>query len=325
MGAGHDSDGKGNDGGKPKSKAGVWDGLRTFGASVLEGFIGGAAARPAAKGHDPVTEHERPAAAKQIHRSLKAWRERAAHEDVIHREPGDKTPKEELTPLLHPEALSAVNGLPDEQLTKVLEHMRGPRKQDVNDLLRIFTIKTNRGKAIPEGDVMSYLTARLAGAAETQERRYPFGFEDETKYATFCARVKEAVGHWGLPVDDIRVQGSSVSRADPKDIDVAVMVDATKFTSLVTQFKANTGKDRIKSMIDTDAAKGKITSFCMDRMEVPKDSGLGQPLEGARSVQIQLVHAIDDGNADAKGTSATVQISIVKIGGEFDLGPFIAV
>lgn len=54
------------------------DGLRSFGSSLVDGFLGGAATRPSQGPgrRDPVTSNERPAAARQIHRSMKAWREK---------------------------------------------------------------------------------------------------------------------------------------------------------------------------------------------------------------------------------------------------------
>ena len=65
-----------------KKGGGFWDALRTVGAGVLEGLsggetIGGAGSRPRTPSRqDPVLTNERPAAAKQIHRSMKAWRDR---------------------------------------------------------------------------------------------------------------------------------------------------------------------------------------------------------------------------------------------------------
>lgn len=71
-------DGGGKDGPSKKSKgSSLWDGLKQFGQGVLEGFADGVSPGGAAGARrDPVSSNERPAAAKQIHRSLKAWRDR---------------------------------------------------------------------------------------------------------------------------------------------------------------------------------------------------------------------------------------------------------
>ncbi len=89
MSGGFDSGGKGGSDGKATKKgSGFLDGLKSFGASMLEGFLGGVAGQPATgqsgrpvvSHRDPVAERDRPLAAKQIHRSLKAWRDKEADE-----------------------------------------------------------------------------------------------------------------------------------------------------------------------------------------------------------------------------------------------------
>ncbi len=69
-----DSGGKGN-GSKAKKGGGFWDGVRSLGSAVVEGFLGGSSA-PSVGRRDPVAARDRPAAARQIHRSLKAWRDK---------------------------------------------------------------------------------------------------------------------------------------------------------------------------------------------------------------------------------------------------------
>jgi hypothetical protein len=80
-------------------------------------------------------------------------------------------------------------------------------------------------------------------------------------------------------------------------------------------------RDKLKEEAEKD---GFIRSFNLARMEVPRDTGLGQPREGAHSPKIQLAHAIAS-DKEEKGTDAAVQISVVKIGGNFDIGPYIPV
>lgn len=82
MSDGFESGGKGD--GKAKKSGGFLDGLRSFGSAVLDGFLGGdttrsgeSGARPSVQRRDPVATRDRPAAAKQIHRSLKAWRDKS--------------------------------------------------------------------------------------------------------------------------------------------------------------------------------------------------------------------------------------------------------
>jgi hypothetical protein len=232
--------------------------------------------------------------------------------------------KKELAALLHAQAMQAIDSLSEEDLKKVLE-LAKQRQSDVSDLLRVFQIKKEKGKPVPEGDVMTFLTNRLKGVDITQGRGYPFGFEDAENYRTFCTRVKAAVAHWGLPAGDVRVQGSSVNKPEPKDIDVAVMVNAADFDAIVARAAGESTKSKLRNTLLKEAKDdGFVRGFNIWRMEVPKDSGLGQPHEGRLSPKLQLAHAIE-GDKNEKGTDAQVQISVVKIGGNFAIGPYIAV
>lgn len=74
-GLGSGSKGGGSKG--KKSDGDFWGSLRSLGSGLLEGFVG--EARPTPR-RDPVAERERPAAARQIHRSMKAWRDRESDE-----------------------------------------------------------------------------------------------------------------------------------------------------------------------------------------------------------------------------------------------------
>lgn len=83
MSNGFDAGGKGN-GGKAK-KSGLLDGLRSFGNDFAEAFARnmgaqGTTAPRSGKPVDPVIAHERPRAARQIHRTLNAQAQRAADE-----------------------------------------------------------------------------------------------------------------------------------------------------------------------------------------------------------------------------------------------------
>ena len=82
MSGGIDSSGKGSGSTKAK-KGGFLDGLKSFGATIVDGFLNGSVSvgtggRRSVDRRDPVAAHERPVAAKQIQRSMKAWRDKEA-------------------------------------------------------------------------------------------------------------------------------------------------------------------------------------------------------------------------------------------------------
>lgn len=65
-----------------------WEHARTVGQGVLEGLLGSTSSKRSVSRNDPMAG-ERAAAAKQIHRSLKAWRDRAGegNDEAIQRKP----------------------------------------------------------------------------------------------------------------------------------------------------------------------------------------------------------------------------------------------
>lgn len=77
-GDGAKSGGPKKDGDSPKKQSGFWDGLRSFGSALLEGIAGAQPGnvKPSVSRRDPVASRDRPAAARQVHRSMQAWRDR---------------------------------------------------------------------------------------------------------------------------------------------------------------------------------------------------------------------------------------------------------
>ena len=118
MSGGFDSGGKGGSDGKGTKKgSGFLDGLKSFGASMLEGFLGGVGAQPATgpsgrpvvSHRDPVAERDRPQAAKQIQRSLKAWRDHGNETPGDASEEGATDGESAKTAQADPSALQADN------------------------------------------------------------------------------------------------------------------------------------------------------------------------------------------------------------------------
>ena len=120
--------------------------------------------------------------------------------------------------------------------------------------------------------------------------------------------MRDALRRYGVDVGDIRVHGSAVHSRTPGDIDVAVLADAAKFDSLARQFveaATSAGNTKLAKTIAKEAASGKIPYGRFG----PREPGFG-PFG-------QVVRA-------AAGDKP-VQVSLIKRGSEFDIGPYIPV
>jgi hypothetical protein len=134
--------------------------------------------------------------------------------------------------------------------------------------------------------------------ATTAASGVPQGFTQQ-QFADMSARIRSAAGKYG---DDIRVQGSRAAGAagkETKDIDVAIRVSPERFDEIIKErFKApNPGSVKEKTMLHA-VATGKI-----QRGELGL-SGVGRQIE--------------------KEIGMEIDISVVRVGGPTDNGPWMA-
>lgn len=208
--------------------------------------------------------------------------------------------RQTLLPRLSPEAKLAVEALPDDQIAKIAKlHDMSP--DAVDDILRGYYHKVVK-KGGDISDTARYVDDSLKAMKVTQGRGFPYGFADLQKFAKFKGEIVAALRRYGIPYDDVAVHGSSVIRKTPNDIDVAVLVDKTKFDEIVRGIQAGTDKSSILNQLRTEAAKGKLPSFLFER-KVPSSS-FGTEIYGSAG-------------------KMKVQVSLIEKSGPFDIGPYI--
>jgi hypothetical protein len=215
---------------------------------------------------------------------------------------------------LHPDALAAIGRASPAELEEIAELMRGARNRaDAEELLRQFTYKgmkaERKGGAAFEGvtDAAGKLRSGLRELAEVRKRGFPNGFPTLESFRRFGQTVRDAVRRYGVDVGEIRVHGSALHSKTPGDIDVAVLADAAKFDALAKQFAeaaTSAGNTKLAKTIAKEAANGKIPYVRF----APREAGF----EFGRVVRT------------AAGDKP-VQVSLIKRGSEFDVGPYIAV
>jgi hypothetical protein len=208
---------------------------------------------------------------------------------------------------LDKDALLALESATESDVRKVIARLKSDPGSDVGDLLKSFYYK-QRKPARKEGDVYEPPTkvgdrvdAALDNLKTARDRGFPFGFATKADFDKFMASVKGALAKRSVPNGDVRIHGSSLHSTTPGDIDVAVIVDGPTFTELGARFKgASDGAKEAKMVVD-DMNKGKIAS---SNFYGAKSPPVAQELSGV-------------------GTTLDAQVSVIRAGSEFDLGPYL--
>jgi hypothetical protein len=208
---------------------------------------------------------------------------------------------------LDKDALLALESATESDVRKVIAQLKSNPGSDVGHLLKSLYYK-QRKPARKEGDVYEPPTkvgdridAALDNLKAARERGFPFGFATKADFDKFVAGVKGALAKRSIPNGDVRIHGSALHSATPGDIDVAVIVDGPTFTKLGDRFKAASGSPKEAKTVVDDMNKGKIASSNF--------FGANEPAV-AREVS-------------GVGTSLDAQVSIIRAGSEFDLGPYL--
>jgi Neuraminidase (sialidase) len=140
----------------------------------------------------------------------------------------------------------------------------------------------------------------LGNVATARARGFPHGFTDKAQYDAFMTKVQSALTSRKIPADNVHVHGSAIHSKAPNDIDIAVIVDEATFNDLGAKFKAAAPDKKSADAITADMKKGKISSPSF----YPK---------------VKPTAAQDAGTVGALGA----QVSVIKAGSEFDVGPYL--
>jgi hypothetical protein len=175
-------------------------------------------------------------------------------------------------------------------------------RADLRRQLEIKNAKARKaGKPEPYPDLEAAVEERFKGWKLVEKRGYPNGFDDEASFKKFKDTIVTQLKKFGVPVKEVGVHGSAVSKANPKDIDVAILVEKSEFDALVAD--ARIFKPGSLERIDAAAGKGFLPSY------------FKPPPPGAVQTLPQAVYG-------AAG-EIKMQISFILKGGGFDIGPYL--
>ncbi len=159
-------------------------------------------------------------------------------------------------------------------------------------------------------------------------RGYPFRFENLPKYNNFSADLIGGLARIGLPIHDVRIQGSSLRSPTARDIDVAVMMNEANFNNLLIRSFGNRAKRNGETFIEH------ATSVELRNLAEDIDTGGREYNSMARTfsyamlnrkIRPQDVEGLDGLQASLQSDYGSLDISIMTAGGSLELQPFLRV
>lgn len=163
-------------------------------------------------------------------------------------------------------------------------------------------VARKKGEPEPYPDLDTAVREAGERYQEVVARGYPFGFESLEHFATFKSSLRTLLDEFGIPHDELAGHGSAVHKANPNDLDIAVMAGEDKWASTAEALRARTKHPKVRKSLEREIGKGKVGSFLFPRLA-----------EGG-SLMERLMQL--------EGLPST-QVSLVLRGGKFDIGPYL--
>jgi len=192
----------------------------------------------------------------------------------------------------------------------------------------------NKGIVVPEIEDIIFNGCRNSKAFKAAEivdqmevwrlvkqNGYPTIFTSMSQFVEFSNVIKDLATEWGLSVDRLFVQGSTLRITNISaigDIDIAIKVSGPEFEALVNRFKNATTSEGRRVTITTDAANGKISGtnmFSSTPTEQRSFTGkFYQKFEEHYQMSLKQKFGIDK-----------IQLSIIKESTKLDVSPFLKI
>lgn len=193
------------------------------------------------------------------------------------------------------------------EVTDIVSHGRslGLTDKEIGDLM--FTGSRVK-KPIESAELMQQMSNYVN---IVRAQGFPFRFDSITDFVNFSTDLKTLLLGYGLPVDDLRIQGSALRSPDANDVDIAVFIDPVRFrelTDAMLQGLRSRAKPHVASSMSAEMRKqieqGRINSYYFDRIG---DRSFNQEL---RDLAIHL------------SGSDSIDLSLMLKGRDFDISPF---
>lgn len=170
-----------------------------------------------------------------------------------------------------------------------------------------------------------------------EPRGFPFKFYDKPAYNLFCTRVKSLLSEFNIPTDKVYIQGSSLRKTTPDDIDIAVFLSEEQFKDFEQLILLNHKNARAEGKVKLSLSefksdlKGAVRRGKIDPDYFKHPSNQKNIKYWAESPRNGVDHIFDD-VADFTVTPNNVvnkqyklNLSIIFEGKQYDVGPYLKI
>ena len=190
---------------------------------------------------------------------------------------------------------------------------------------------SRKAKAISAADLMQEMEN---WGNVVSKRGFPYRFADLEQFKAFSKDLIDGVRSVGLPVDDVRVQGSSLRRPTANDVDLAVFVEQSVFDKLlIDRFHARIAKAGAKIPL-TGKTHAELAALAADIEANPGaynaqagtfQNAVKTGIISSKSDIIKPLKAVREAIATKYPHLNIEAISVLLKGGKFELKPDLAV
>ena len=204
-----------------------------------------------------------------------------------------------------------------------------------NEIDDLLLVSCRSSKPIPAADLMQQMDNWVN---VVKARGYPYLFSSLGDFQSFGTTLKSKLNGVGINAGDVRVQGSSLRKADPGDIDLASVVSQSDFDSYLKSGYSNrvkkngnpidmsnmTHQDLVNLTNDitqnptlyNDVAKSDFKfNFTKKVINATPNKNV---IPGFRNLLTEMQDAFP-----ALGADKIKNVQVQQIGSEFDLSPFL--
>jgi hypothetical protein len=170
------------------------------------------------------------------------------------------------------------------------------------------------GVPVPKRSTADDLIQEMDNYQVIKARGYPYLFEAVENFSAFKTDFKKLLQQFGIPIKDVRIQGSSLRRATAGDIDIAIFVSKADFDVLAAQMKKGISSraknvhaaNNINKALAKQMEDGRVGSYFFDRVA------------GAKTFNQEVVGLYKHLEPDK-----TIDVSIMVEGKNFDVSPYL--
>jgi hypothetical protein len=203
--------------------------------------------------------------------------------------------------------------------------------QQIKDLIRIAQRKDQvgeLGKVSKKAFTAPEMIQQMHNYVEVVlPQGHPYRISSKEQFAELGNDLRSAAARSGLPIDDIRIQGSALRNPDAKDIDIAILIDDRSFDAqLIKTFEGNVSlRNGTEIPLSLDTLEATVMDIARDnvsgRTRYTAEARTMMHAYTSRKIRVDDLPALKASKQGMKSRYGAVDISVMARGAHLDRNP----